>query len=83
MPDRVVRFEDTIIPVAGFTFIINPAFKQILDVQVTGQNMAQGDYWKVTGKSTTGATVKFFDEFNVAKEIIADVQFGGFGRVQT
>jgi hypothetical protein len=82
MPDRVERFEDQVVPVGGFLFVIDPEFKQMLDVQVTGQNLQQGDYWTVTFKSQTGGKVTFYNSAGSSVQRTADVQFSGYGSVQ-
>jgi len=82
MPDRIIRFEDKTIPIGGFNFVITPAYKKMLDIQVTGQNMSQGDYWRVTNKTASGAIITFYNNLNVSVVRVADIQFAGYGRVQ-
>ena len=49
------------------------------NINVTGQNMASGDYFVVTNKSTDGFDLTFYDSSNVAKSILFDYQANGYG----
>ena len=49
------------------------------NVNVTGQNMATGDYFVVTNKSTTGFDLTFYNSSNSAISRIFDYQANGYG----
>jgi len=49
------------------------------NVSVTGQDMASGDYFVVTNKSTNGFDVTFYNSSDVAKSISFDYQANGYG----
>lgn len=49
------------------------------NVSVTGQDMASGDYFVVTNKSTSGFDVTFYNSSDVAKSISFDYQANGYG----
>lgn len=79
MPDRVITAEDIQSTVAGIAISFLPAFKDLKAFLVNGQDMAQGDYWKITDKSESGVTVTFYDAFDAMKDVKFDYQAIGYG----
>jgi len=61
MPDRVLGQDDVTSQIGGTTITFSPAFKNKPAIAVTGQDMATGDYFTLTGAGRTGFTVEFFD----------------------
>ena len=49
------------------------------NVNVTGQDMASGDYFVVTNKSVNGFDVTFYNSSDVAKSVLFDYQASGYG----
>lgn len=84
MPDRVIHLQDESISASGSTITPSPAFKQLLDVQVTGQDLSTGDY-VVVDKVTYAPSVfvQFFDNTDTGIARTADIQLTGYGSVQT
>lgn len=83
MPDRIVAGEDLQSTASGVTITFSPAFKSLKALNVTGQDMIQGDYWTVTGKSVTGATVTFFNSAGEMVDRSFDYQAVGYGSIET
>lgn len=83
MPDRVIRFGNQAIPTEGKTYVLDPPFRELQDVQVTIIDGNTGDYPRITSKSVSGATITIYDATDNAVARTADVQFGGYGRVLT
>lgn len=61
MPDRIASDEDIVSGAGSKAITYSPAFKASPAVGITGQNLAQGDYWEITSKSNTGFTITFYD----------------------
>lgn len=49
------------------------------NINITGQNMASGDYYVVANKSISGFDVTFYNSSNVAKSVLFDYQASGYG----
>lgn len=49
------------------------------NINITGQNMASGDYYVVANKSISGFDVTFYNSSNVAKSVLFDYQANGYG----
>ncbi|WP_165787537.1 TipJ family phage tail tip protein [Minwuia thermotolerans] len=81
MPDRVVSGGDIAADAAGEAVLFSPAFKATPVIQVTGQDMATGDYFEVTAKSRTGFTVRFFDDADTGIARTFDYLAAGYGEV--
>lgn len=78
MPDRIVAAEDV---QSGFGVAVSfsPAFLVLKAFNVTGQDLATGDYLEVTSKSATGATVTFRNAAGTAVDRTFDWQAIGYG----
>lgn len=79
MPDRVIAEDDLIVPNTGLTITFDPQYKALSGVAVSGQDMATGEYYKVTAKSTSGFTLTFYDSTDTAIERTADYVAVGYG----
>ena len=53
------------------------------NINITGQDMASGDYYVVANKSTSGFDVTFYNSSNVAKSVLFDYQANGYGLKST
>lgn len=49
------------------------------NINITGQNMASGDYYVVANKSISGFDITFYNSSNVAKSVLFDYQAQGYG----
>jgi hypothetical protein len=84
MVDRIEKGEDITAPAAGIT-VTYPGgkFRVVPAVVVTPQDMAQGDYYRVTAKTDTSFKVQFWNASNTAKSLTFDWMAKGWGRIQT
>ena len=61
MEDRFEGEEDVVSNAAGDTKVFDAPFKAIPRIHINGQDMATGDYFRVTAKSASQFTVRFFN----------------------
>lgn len=62
MPDRIFSENDIISGTGTFTVTLPAPYKSVnYAVGLTGENMAQGDYFTVSNKTINGFDVNFFD----------------------
>ena len=66
MPDRNERAQSVAIPSGGSSIVYTNAFKDSPMVGITAQNLATGDYWTITGQTSSGFTINFYDSTNTA-----------------
>lgn len=83
MPDRTDGAGDKTSSVSGSVIVFDPAFKFLKSVGITGQDLQQGDYYKITSKSTTEFTVTFYNSSDVAVQRIFDWDALGYGHLVT
>jgi len=81
VPDRVLHFEDQATSPSGTTLTFSPAFINVQTVTGTIQGGSVGDTFRVTGKSTTGATITVYDSAGVAKAGNVDIDVFGYGAI--
>ena len=72
MPDRTDREYDLSTSGGSKTVIFSNAFKTRPSVGVTAQDLESGDYWSLTGQTSTGFIVTFYNSSNQ--------QYGSGGR---
>ncbi|NSX15973.1 hypothetical protein HTY52_17965 [Cupriavidus taiwanensis] len=60
MPDRREYARDVVSAAGAHAVTFAKPFRIVAAIGITAQNMNQGDYFTVTGKSPTGFTVNFF-----------------------
>lgn len=77
VPDRLERFPNEAIPLAGKTINFNPPFTAVDAVSVTLLNGAAGDTVTVA-KTVNSITVNIFDSTNAAKAGTADIVVPGY-----
>jgi hypothetical protein len=83
MPDRVVSFNNELVPDTGTTFTYDPAFYgpgTSPNVQVSIEDAESGDYWVFTTKNLEEVTLQIFDKNDFAVERTIDLQAKGYGR---
>jgi hypothetical protein len=73
VPDRILRFEDEAINIAGTTITFSPAFNAMPTISVAIQNGAIGDTYKITSKSTSAITINLYNSAGVAKAGVIDL----------
>jgi hypothetical protein len=73
VPDRIVRFENQSILIAGTTLSFSPAFNAIPAVNVTIQAGAIGDNYKLSSKTISAVTINLYNSAGVAKAGTVDV----------
>lgn len=82
MVDRIIVGEDIASGTGGFPVDFVPDFKSIRPaLQVTGQDMANGDYFTISLLDETGFTVEFFDNSDVSIDRKFDFHAQGYGAV--
>lgn len=79
VPDRVEHYADVSVPATGLALAFDPEFVGVSTVQVTLQDAALGDYYKVTSKTISGVTIQVFDGSDVPKIALVDVDVFGYG----
>jgi predicted phage tail protein len=79
MPDRIESENDITCPPEGLAVVYDPAFKDAPAVAVSAQGMATGDYYELTGKSSAGFTIRFFNSSGVGIERTFDWVAQGYG----
>ncbi|WEX11918.1 host specificity factor TipJ family phage tail protein [Chelativorans sp. AA-79] len=79
MPDRIVAAEDVQSTDAGITIGFVPPFKRLKALNITGQDLQQGDYHVITAKSESGATITFYNSANSPVNRSFDYQAVGYG----
>lgn len=83
MPDRIDSDGDILSSVSGSAITLTPAFKSLKKVGITAQDLQQGDYFRITSKSTTGFTVTFYNSSSVAVARTFDWDAVGYGHLVT
>ncbi|AOZ02266.1 hypothetical protein BKK81_23575 [Cupriavidus sp. USMAHM13] len=61
MPDRRDYARDVVAPAAPYAIAFARPFRIVPSLGVTAQDMAQGDFFTVAGKSRSGFTIRFFN----------------------
>ena len=80
VPDRIVSGEDISTGAGTKAIVFSPAFVALKSVTVNGQDMAQGDYYSITGKARTGFSITFRNSLGNAVSRTFDYQALGYGR---
>lgn len=83
MPDRIEGAQDLSSGTGGYAVTYSPAFKAVKKIGITLQDGQQGDYYVITGKSTTGFTVTFYDKNDVDVDRTFDWDVIGYGHLAT
>lgn len=65
MPDRRESGRDVVSSAAATAIGFGKAFRVTPGLGITAQNLSQGDYFVISGKSQSGFTITFFNSFNV------------------
>ena len=81
MPDRVAGDRNITSDAAGSPITFSPAFNAIPAINITGNNLQQGDYWTVTSASETGFTIRFFNSAGTGVARNFDWMAKGYGYV--
>jgi hypothetical protein len=83
MVDRIEKGEDVTAPAAGITITYpNGKFRVVPAVVITPQNMVQGDYYRVTAKTSSTFHVQFWNASNAGKSLVFDWMAKGWGKIQ-
>ena len=81
MPDRILSGKDLVVPVGGLTTTFTPAFKELKSLTLIGQGLATGDYYDISGKSSSGFNIIFRNAAGAAVQRTMDYTAIGYGRV--
>lgn len=81
MPDRVASGNDISSTASGITVTYEPAFKNVPDIAIAAQDMATGDYYVISGKSSTGFTINFYDSTDTGIDRTFDYIVKGYGYI--
>lgn len=81
MPDRIEAEGDVSSGTSpsGKVITFTPAFKAVKGLGIAAQNLAQGDYYQITSKSTTGFTITFYNSVGGVVDRTFDYQALGYG----
>lgn len=80
MPDRVTSGDDIASGAGTKSITFSPAFRVLKSVNITGQDLATGDYPVVSNKTRTGFDVTFRNSAGTAVDRTFDYQAVGYGR---
>jgi predicted phage tail protein len=61
MPDRIASGENLVSGTGIFQVTYNTNFKEVLGLAITAEDMATGNYYTITNKTTTGFQIRFFN----------------------
>jgi len=81
MPDRVISGEDIVSGAGTYTVTFSPAYKSLDGIGISAQNMASGDYYSISSKSTTGFQIVFRNSAGTAVSRTFDYVARGYGKV--
>ena len=81
LPERTESGADISSGTGGKTITFNNAFRLNPAITISGQNMATGDFFTITSKSTSAFTVEFFNSSGTSKNVEFDFQAKGVGQV--
>ena len=81
LPERTESGADISSGTGGKTVTFTNAFRLNPAITISGQNMATGDYFTITSKSTSAFTIEFFDSSNISVNRTFDYQAKGVGQV--
>lgn len=62
MPDRRELVHDAVSPAGPMTITFQRPFRAMPFIGVTAQNMVEGDYFQISGKTLAGYTLQFFNK---------------------
>ena len=85
MPDRIEASGDIASGTSPSGKIISfaPTFKAVKGIAIAAQNLAQGDYYQITNKSTSGFTITFYNSASSIVNRTFDYQVVGYGHLVT
>ena len=83
MPDRVIADNDIVSGTGSKAVTFTPTFKGLQGIGITAQNLASGDYYAITSKSTSGFTITFYNSSNSEVNRTFDYVAKGFGELVT
>jgi len=83
MPDRVIADNDIVSGTGSKAITFSPTFKALQGLGISAQNLASGDYYAITSKSTSGFTITFYNSSNSAISRTFDYVAKGYGELVT
>ena len=81
LPERTESGADISSGTGGKTITFNNAFRLNPAITISGQNMATGDFFTITSKSTSAFTIEFFNSSGTSIDRTFDFQAKGVGQV--
>ncbi|QIO64770.1 host specificity factor TipJ family phage tail protein [Rhizobium leguminosarum] len=82
MPDRVIAENDLVVSTSGLSISFAPAYYVLSGVSIAAQNMQTGDYYQITGKTSTGFTIIFRNASGAPVARTFDYVAKGYGYIQ-
>lgn len=79
VPDRVLRFNNQVVPATGLALAFSPALLAVKTVKVNLLNGAAGDRYTVSNKTVNGLDINVYDNTLSAKAGLVDVEVFGYG----
>ena len=80
MPDRIISDDDLTVPAIGLRIDFTPPFLGFKGVGIAAQELATGDYYKITTKDHAGFNIRFFNSGGTGVERTFDYVAAGYGR---
>lgn len=80
VPDRVEAANNITVPAPGMWITFNENFRLTPAIAVTGQDLATGDYWIITGQNRTSFHIQFVNAAGSGVSRTADWIAKGYGR---
>jgi hypothetical protein len=81
MPDRVVSEADVSSGAGSKAITFSPAYKAVQGIGVAAQDLQSGDYYVITGKSSTGFTITFYNSSDAVISRTFDYVAKGYGEL--
>lgn len=79
MPDRLASGTGITSNAAGTAITFSPAFRQLAGIAITAEDMNTGDYYRITSKSVSGFTIRFYNSAGTGISRVFDWVARGVG----
>lgn len=80
MPDRSINISNILSSTGGSNVEFEKPFAEVPAIGITAFDMASGDYYVITDKTSSGFTIRFYDKTGAAIVRTFDVIAKGYGR---
>jgi DNA-binding protein YbaB len=81
MPDRIESADDISSTAGTKSITLSPTYKSIKGIAISAQDLVQGDYYRITSKTTSGFDITFYDSGDAAVDRTFDWTVTGYGHL--